>query len=164
MIKNTEANQELFPYVLMEHRVPGLRPFMSRLETSSGLGRPSGSLARTALPELDLSSVNDNGPLNTPVPMQMLLLDADHVTLTRQLPLLTPFFNESAINFVDIGQFKQSEGEMRQNQQRLELVNEELNDLVAGQTEQIRQLASEVLLTGHQVRTAISQLLHDDLQ
>jgi signal transduction histidine kinase len=101
-------------------------------------------------------------------------IDADnelipYMLVEHQAPWLIPssrtiFFNEAVINFEDIAQFKQSEVETRQKQLRLESVNEQLNDLVAGQTEQIGQLASEVLLAGHKVRTAVSHLLHDDLQ
>jgi signal transduction histidine kinase len=101
-------------------------------------------------------------------------IDADnelipYMLVEHQAPWLIPssrtiFFNEAVINFEDIVQFKQSEVETRQKQLRLESVNEQLNDLVAGQTEQIGQLASEVLLAGHKVRTAVSNLLHDDLQ
>lgn len=102
--------------------------------------------------------------LEPQVPWLMPFPTANHVTFTRQLPSRTLFLNEAFINFEDNAQFKQREMEMRQNQQRLESANQDLKDLVAEQTEQIRQLASEVLTTGHKVRTAISQMLHDDLQ
>jgi hypothetical protein len=72
--------------------------------------------------------------------------------------------NEGFINFVDIAQLQEREEELRQNQQRLESLNEDLVELVAERTKQVGQLVSEVLITEQKVRESISQLLHDDLQ
>jgi signal transduction histidine kinase len=72
--------------------------------------------------------------------------------------------NEGFINFLDIAQLRQREKELRQNQQRLESFNEDLQELVAERTKQVCQLVSEVLITEQKVRDSVSQLLHDDLQ
>lgn len=57
-----------------------------------------------------------------------------------------------------------SEEKLRQNQQQLESLNKNLEEVVAERTEQVRRLASEVLITEQKVQQAVSQLLHDELQ
>lgn len=72
--------------------------------------------------------------------------------------------NGVAINIVDISSLKRTDKKLRQNQQQLELLNKELAELVVKRTEQVRRLASEVLIAEQKVRQSISQLLHDELQ
>jgi hypothetical protein len=55
--------------------------------------------------------------------------------------------NGAAINFVNITSLKQTEEKLRQNQEQLESLNKDLTQLVAERTEQVRRLASEVLIT-----------------
>lgn len=61
------------------------------------------------------------------------------------------------IAFIDITERKQYD-------EKLEALIETLEEMVASRTEQIRQLASELMLSEQAERQRIAQILHDDLQ
>jgi two-component system, chemotaxis family, CheB/CheR fusion protein len=86
--------------------------------------------------------------------------------LTRLLPIRATNggINGVVITFFDITQSKATEERLRQSQQQIEMLTTDLEALVAEQTEQVRRLASEVLITEQQVQQSVSQLLHDELQ
>lgn len=173
MIENIISNRKLFPDVLPESQATTwLIPTAPEVEASVwpwpvSQTRP---LMRTALPALALSSKNltglvkSNGHIGQP---QKLLAATNTVTLS---PWLLPYrtigiyMNGVVINFVDITRFKQTEEKLRQKQQQLESVNKNLEELVAERTEQVRRLASEVMIAEQKAQQAVSQILHDELQ
>jgi two-component system, chemotaxis family, CheB/CheR fusion protein len=58
----------------------------------------------------------------------------------------------------------QAEAALRENQKKLQLLNETLEQKVQEKTLEVRQLASEVIKAAQQERQRISHVLHDDLQ
>lgn len=169
MEENTGDNHEPIPNNLLQAQDLWLMPFTPELETYVLPVCLDGPLTRTALSELGLSSENDNGSVNFngyTSQTQKLLRATPRVTFTQHLSSRTKniYLNEAVLNFLEIGRLRQSEEELRQNQQRSESRIKELKELVATRTEQIRQLASEVLIAEQKVREAVSQLLHDELQ
>jgi len=173
VIENIIPNRELFPDVLPESQATTwLIPTAPEVEASMWPWPVSqtGPLMRTALPALALSSKNLTGLVksNGHIGQQQKLLAATNtVTLS---PWLLPYrtigiyMNGVVINFVDITRFKQTEEKLRQKQQQLESVNKNLEELVAERTEQVRRLASEVMIAEQRVQQAVSQILHDELQ
>lgn len=172
MIANMLFNSELVPYVLLEDPVPLPIPITLEWE---GEGRPrpmslAFQPAKTYLPKYVWGAkdynrfVKPNGHGQQP---QKLLTATTGVAFS---PWLLPYraidvYMDGVINtFVDITRLKRSEEKLRQNQQQLESLNKNLEDLVAQRTEQVRKLASEVLITEQKVQQAISQLLHEELQ
>ena len=59
---------------------------------------------------------------------------------------------------------KQAEEDLRQSQERLRALNETLEERVQQRTQQVRTLASELVISEQKVRHRISQVLHDNLQ
>jgi signal transduction histidine kinase len=167
MIENIVANRELFPHIWQEGPITWLMPIAPELKTKVwpvSLMLPS---TRATLPELVLAS-NGSVKSNEPISQQPKLLAATNAATL--FPWLVPYrtigvyMNGAAINFVDITSLKQTEEKLRRNQEQLESLNKDLAELVAERTEQVRRLASEVLITEQKVKESVSQILHDDLQ
>ena len=59
---------------------------------------------------------------------------------------------------------RQAEEALRENQKQLQSINETLAQRVQEKTEEVRQLASDVINATQQERQRISRVLHDDLQ
>lgn len=76
--------------------------------------------------------------------------------------------DEQVIGFLKIGRDvtaqHQAEEALRENQKKLQLLNETLEQKVQEKTLEVRQLASDVIKTALQERQRISRVLHDDLQ
>ena len=70
--------------------------------------------------------------------------------------------------FVKIGRDetaqRQAEEALREQQKQLQLLNETLEQKVEEKTEEVRQLASDVINATQQERQRLSRVLHDDLQ
>jgi hypothetical protein len=150
MIENIVANRELFPHIWQEGPITWLMPIAPELKTKVwpvSLMLPS---TRATLPELVLAS-NGSVKSNEPISQQPKLLAATNAATL--FPWLVPYrtigvyMNGAAINFVDITSLKQTEEKLRRNQEQLESLNKDLTQLVAERTEQVRRLASEVLIT-----------------
>jgi two-component system CheB/CheR fusion protein len=169
MIENRVTSRELLPDVWSEDQVTWLLPIAPELETRVWPVSLAVPLTRTALPVLALANENYNGSVSNgriSQPQKWLPTPNAIILSPPLLPYRTLgiYMNGVAINFVDITSLKRTEEKLRQNQQQLESLNKELAELVAERTEQVRRLASEVLITEQKVQKSISQLLHDDLQ
>lgn len=170
MIGNTISNKEWFSDVLFESQATGLFPISLEWEANPWPVRRTGLAMRTARPALALSSINLRlRKSNEPTSQLQKLLAATNST-TFPPPWLMPcrtigtYMDGGYINFVDVTSLKQTEAKLLQKQEQLESLNEDLVKLVAERTEQVRQLASEVLIAEQKVQEAVSQILHDDLQ
>ena len=86
--------------------------------------------------------------------------------LARLLPYRTvdDQIDGVVIAFLDITRLKETEARLLQSQQQIEALSQNLEKVVAEQTERVRRLASEVLITEQRVQSSVSQLLHDELQ
>ena len=92
--------------------------------------------------------------------------ERDKWYLARLLPYRTvdDQIDGVVITFLDITQLKETEARLLQSQQQIEWLTHKLDKVVVEQTERVRRLASEVLITEQKVQSRISQILHDDLQ
>lgn len=91
---------------------------------------------------------------------------ADQWFLMRMLPYRTldDRIDGVIITFLDITRLKETEIRLKESQQQIEALTEKWETVVAEQMDQVRRLASEVLITEQKVQQAIAQVLHDELQ